>query len=93
MASKMIIYAPRKLTPTDRGILAYISEHQGQPCSKTKIADHLGRNRGTVDRLISRLRADGLIVCKPTYDENGGQRANTYYLPSKDAPLVAQVLK
>lgn len=92
MANKVIIYSPRRLTPTERSIITYISEHEGQPCTKTELADSLGRARGTIDRSISRLRADGLIVCEPTYDEHGAQRANAYRLASGGTPLVAQEL-
>lgn len=90
MANKVIIYSPRRLTPTERNILAYVSDHEGQPCTKTELACALGRARGTVDRSISRLRADGLILCEPTYDENGAQLANCYRLSASGSPLVAQ---
>lgn len=72
--------APRRLTPTERRILAYLAEREGQPCTKAQIADALGRNRKTIDRLVSQLRADGLLVSQPMWGEDGGQLANTYRL-------------
>lgn len=69
-----------RLTPTERAILAYVSEREGEPCTKAQIADALGRNRKTIDLLIARLRADGLIVSEPTWADNGGQLANVYRL-------------
>ena len=72
--------ASRRLTPTERAILAYLAEREGQPCTKAKIAEELGRSKKTISRLVSQLRADGLIVSQPTWAENGGQLANTYRL-------------
>lgn len=72
--------APRRLTPTERRILVYIAEREGQPCTKAQIAQALGRNRKTIDRLVSQLRADGLLVSQPMWGEDGGQLANTYRL-------------
>lgn len=71
---------PRRLTPTERRIIAYVAAHEGQPCPKAQIADALGRNRKTVDRLVSRLRSEGLLVSEPTWAENGAQLANSYRL-------------
>lgn len=70
----------RRLTPTERRIIAYVAAHEGQPCPKAQIADALGRNRKTVDRLVSRLRAEGLLVSEPAWGENGAQLANSYRL-------------
>lgn len=76
----VFILAPRKLTPTERRIVAYVGERQGVTCAKAQIAEALGKNPKTVSRLISRLRADGLLITEPTYDESGAQRANSYRL-------------
>ena len=70
----------RRLTPTERRIIAYVAEREGRPCSKAEIATALGRNRKTVDRLVSRLRTEGMLVSEPSWGENGGQLANTYRL-------------
>ena len=72
------IVAPRKLTPTEGRIIVYLSQHEGESCTKAQIAEALGRNKKTIDRLIMRLRADGLIVSEPMWDERGGQVANRY---------------
>lgn len=72
--------APRRLTPTERRILAYLAEREGKPCTKAEIAEALGRNRKTISRLISQLRAEGLLVSQATWSEDGGQLANVYRL-------------
>lgn len=66
------------LTPTARMILSFVKRHEGRPCSKAQIAAALGRSQKTIDRLISELRAQGLLVSEPVYADNGGQLANTY---------------
>ncbi len=68
------------LTPTERLILDYLAKCEGQPRTKAQIAADLGRNRKTIDRLMAHLRAEGLIVSQPTWNEDGGQLANTYHL-------------
>ena len=80
MGEAVVINAPRPLTNTERGILHYVSQHDGESCTKKEIALALGRNRKTIDRLVSRLRAEGLLVCEYMWDERGGQRANVYRL-------------
>lgn len=92
METKVIVYSPRKLTPTERRILAYVSDHEGKPFTKGELANALGRSRGTIDRSITRLRADGLIACEPTYDEHGAQLANVYRIASRSIPLSPQKL-
>lgn len=86
----VIIYSPRRLTPTERRILAYVLDHEGEPCSKENLAAALGRSKVTVSRSISRLRAEGLIISEPCYDEHGAQLANAYRLSATGNPLVAQ---
>lgn len=70
----------RRLTKTEIAILAYVGEHEGEGCSKSAIAESLGRNVKTIDRLVSALRTDGLLVVEPRWAENGGQLANCYRL-------------
>lgn len=70
----------RKLTPTERSTISYVSEHEGVPCSKAQIARALDRNKKTIDMLVSRLREEGLIVIAPAWDEGGRQLANAYRL-------------
>lgn len=60
---------------------------QGGDCQE------LGRNKKTVDRLVARLRADGLLESEPVWDENGGQRANVYRLAHGGGGLVVQVME
>lgn len=86
----VIIYSPRGLTPTERSILAYVLDHEGEACSKEELAAILGRSKVTVSKSISRLRADGLLLSEPCYDENGAQLANAYRLAATGTPLVAQ---
>lgn len=74
------IVAPRRLTPTERSILTFISEREGKPCTKRELALALGRNQKTIDRLVSNLRADGLLVSVSRWGEDGGQLANSYKL-------------
>ena len=61
--------------------------------AKGDLAEELGRNKKTVDRLIARLRSEGLLVSEPVWDEHGGQRANVYRIASGEGLLVAQVLE
>lgn len=72
--------ATRRLTPTERHILRYIAEREGRRCSKAQIAEALGRNQKTIDRLVSHLRAEGLVEATPVWDERGAQLANAYRL-------------
>lgn len=69
------------LTPTESGILEFVAKHEGEPCSKATIAREPGSNRKTIDRLMSHLRKEGRLVAETTWDEAGGQGANTYRLP------------
>lgn len=71
---------PRHFTPTERRIIAFLVEREGRPCSKREIAEALGRNQKTIDRLVSQLRAEGLVVSQPRWGENGRQLANVYRL-------------
>ena len=71
---------PRRLTPTERRIIAFVAAHEGQPCAKAQIAESLGRNVKTVDRLVSRLRSEGVLVCEYMWSDSGAQLANSYRL-------------
>lgn len=72
-----------KPTPTARIIISFVEQHDGKPCSKAQIAVALGRNEKTVDRLIARMRREGIIEAEPQWAENGGQLANTYHVVHK----------
>lgn len=45
---------------------------------KGDLAKRLGCCGQTLDRAVTRLRREGLIVCTPVFDDNGGQLANEY---------------
>ena len=45
---------------------------------KGDLAKRLGCCGRTLDRAVTRLRRDGLIVCTPVFGDNGGQLANEY---------------
>lgn len=51
--------------------------------SKAQIAVALGRNEKTIDRLIARMRHEGILEAEPQWAENGGQLANTYHVVHK----------
>ena len=72
------IISPRRLTATEKRILVYLVEHEGEACTKARIAEAVACNRKTVDRLVSHLREDGFISVEPTYDARGSQLANVY---------------
>ena len=71
---------PVRLTPTERQILSFLELHNGRSCTKAQIAVSLGRNKKTIDRLMSHLRAIGLVSSEPAWGEDGGQLANSYRL-------------
>ena len=71
---------PVRLTPTELRIVNFIQRNEGYPCSKAQIAAALGRNEKTVDRLLSRLRRNGLVISESVHASSGAQLANTYRL-------------
>ena len=68
----------RHLTKTESAILSYIEKRGDEPCTKAEIAKVLGRNVKTIDRLVSGMRADGVLTVEYRWSENGGQLANVY---------------
>lgn len=54
-----------KPTPTARKIISFVERHDGKPCSKAQIAVALGRNEKTIDRLIARMRHEGILEAEP----------------------------
>ena len=46
--------------------------------SKREIAERLSLNQRTIDRSISRLRADGLVTSSPRHNAAGAQMGNEY---------------
>ena len=75
---RMTAEGPVRLTPTEARIIEFIENHEGKPCSKAQIAAVLGRNEKTIDRLLSRMRREGIVVSTPVHAENGAQLANVY---------------
>lgn len=70
-------------TPTARKIVSFVERHEGKPCSKAQIAVALGRNEKTIDRLVAKMRHEGILIAEPQWAENGGQLANTYRVVRK----------
>lgn len=58
----------------------YIAEHEGEPCTKAQLAEALGRNKKTIDRLVAHLKEEGLVTSKAQWGMGGQQLANAYYL-------------
>ena len=65
---------PLRLTPTELLIMQFIERHAARPVSKAQIAAALGRNEKTVDRLLSRMRKNGVVVSEPVFAANGAHR-------------------
>lgn len=65
-------------TPTARNIVAFLSEREDVPMTKSAIAEQLGRCEKTVDRLIAKLRDNGYVTVEEHWNENGAQLPNTY---------------
>ena len=75
---RMTAAGPVRLTPTEARIIEFIERHEGRPCSEAQMAAVLGRNEKTIDRLLSRMRREGIVVSTPVHAENGAQLANVY---------------
>ncbi len=71
---------PIRLTPTEMQIVNFIQRHEGHPCSKAQIAAAVGRNEKTVDRLLSHMRRNELVIAEAVHAANGAQLANLYRL-------------
>ncbi|MBM6676276.1 winged helix-turn-helix domain-containing protein [Olsenella uli] len=71
---------PIRLTPSELQIIKFLERHEGHPCSKAQIAAAIGRNEKTVNRLLSRMRRDQLVISQAVHSENGAQLANVYRL-------------
>ena len=84
---RMTAAGPVRLTPTEARIIEFIERHEGKPCSKAQIAAVLGRNEKTVDRLLSRMRREGIVISTPVHAENGAQLANVYEVVEESQPL------
>lgn len=67
-----------KLTPSARAIISYLQDCEGQPVTKSAIASEIGRCEKTIDRLMSKMRANGYIEAEERWNDKGAQLANTY---------------
>ena len=47
-------------------------------CTKRELAESLGRNEKTVDRLVADLRRRGYVEVEMRFDERGAQLASIY---------------
>lgn len=72
--------ATRRLTPTERKIIAFVAGHENEPCSKGQMAQAVGCSQKTIDRLVARLREEGLLVSTYAWGASGAQLANSYRL-------------
>lgn len=75
------------LTPMQERILGHLAMRCASAgsavVSKAELAQRMGCCMKTVDRAVSRLKAEGYIEVESAFDEVGGQVANTYRLGSR----------
>ena len=81
----------REFTKTQEQLLRAIGAETavsgGLLCTKRELAERLGRNVQTIDRLIADLRCRGYIEVEMRFDERGGQLASVYRAsPCRRAP-------
>lgn len=73
----------REFTETQEHLIEYIAaktaECGGAQLTKRELAQIVGRNVRTVDRLMSDLRRRGIIEEEMRFNESGGQVASVYY--------------
>lgn len=70
----------RKPTPEERReiVINYIIKHSGQKIDIAKLAQKLAVSKRTIQSLLSKLKAEGLIAIEPTFDSFGYQGHNKY---------------
>lgn len=75
-----------KLTNSQLRVLGFIASCGAEGCSETKqdLAKKLQISLKTVDRVIHRLREEGLIISLARFDTNGTQLSNTYIASAMD---------
>lgn len=61
-----------------REIAAETAVSGGLSCTKRELAERLGRNVKTIDRLLSDLRRRGVVEVEARFDERGAQQASVY---------------
>ena len=70
----------RKPTPEERReiVINYIIKHSGQKIDIAKLAQKLAVSKRTIQSLLNKLKAEGLIAIEPTFDCCGYQGHNKY---------------
>lgn len=69
------------LSPAESEVLATLCSGEARV---EELAAKLGKDRSTVQRYISPLRAAGLVSRRPVGTDDGRGRAYTYYVEDKD---------
>lgn len=61
------------------------------PLPRKMLAEHLGLSKNQVRYACRTLEAEGLIVCRRLYDDEGGQLGNGYDLSPSARRLLASI--
>ena len=73
-----------RLTPAQERLLGFIASRcvvdGSVALTKRELADRMGCCVRTVDRAVTRLRAEGYVKVREIYGDNGAQVANEYQL-------------
>ena len=76
-----------RLTPAQERLLGFIASRcvvdGSVALTKRELADHMGCCVRTVDRAITRLRAEGYVEVHELYGADGAQVANEYQLVTR----------
>jgi DNA-binding transcriptional regulator LsrR (DeoR family) len=67
-----------QITPTGRAIIDFLEKSKGVSLTKAQIAEGVGCAEKTVDRLVKRMREEGMIEVSFNWSPTGAQLANTY---------------
>ena len=70
----------RKPTPEERReiVINYIIKRSGRQIDTSQLAQKLAVSKRTIQSLLSKLKAEGLITIEPTFDSSGFQGHNKY---------------
>lgn len=76
-----------RLTPAQERLLGFIASRcvvdGSVALTKRELADRMGCCVRTVDRAVTRLRAEGYVKVREIYGDNGAQVANEYHLVTR----------
>ena len=76
-----------RLTPAQERLLGFIASRcvvdGSVALTKRELADRMGCCVRTVDRAVTRLRAEGYVKVREIYGDNGAQVANEYQLVTR----------